>query len=106
MKRRVLLQSAVAGSAAVLLRGPTAAVAAAATDDEAEAEAGKFEGILDSNLSLFHWPFRRLPLDETETLIAKLRALGVTKALAGSFEAIFHRDLASANGRLAEECAR
>ncbi|MCB1231820.1 MAG: amidohydrolase family protein [Verrucomicrobiae bacterium] len=97
MRRRVLLQSAVAGSAAVMLRGQMA---------EAADDAGNFEGIIDSNVSLFHWPFRRLPLDKTEKLVAKLRSLGVTKALAGSFEGVFHRDLASANARLADECAR
>ncbi|MCB1236128.1 MAG: amidohydrolase family protein [Verrucomicrobiae bacterium] len=100
MKRRALLQTAVAGSAAVLLRG-RAAKAAAADDG-----GGDFAGILDSNVSLFRWPFRRLPLDETEKLVAKLRALGVTKALAGSFEGAFHRDLMTANNRLAAECAR
>lgn len=90
MKRRDLLK-------ATLGAGSLAAVVA-------RAEEG-FPGILDTNVNLFRWPFRRLPLDETEKLVVKLRSLGVTKALAGSFEGIFHRDLTSANARLAEECA-
>lgn len=63
-------------------------------------------GILDSNVHLFSWPFRCLPLDETEKLVAKMRSLRITTALAGTFEGIFHRDLTAANGRLAVECAR
>ena len=63
-------------------------------------------GILDSNVHLFSWPFRRLPLDETEKLVAKMRSLQITTALAGTFEGIFHRDLTAANDRLAVECAR
>ncbi len=91
MNRRGLLKGGLAAGAAL-------AVAARGEDD--------FPGILDCNVSLFQWPFRRLPLDGTEKLVTKLRSLGITKALAGSFEGIFHRDLTSANTRLAEECAR
>lgn len=91
MKRRDLLK-------ATLAAGSIAAFPARGEED--------FPGILDTNVNLFHWPFRRLPLDETGKLVAKLRSLGITKALAGSFEGIFHRDLTSANARLAEECAR
>ena len=71
MKRRDLL----IGTLAV---GSMAALAARGEED--------FAGILDTNVNLFRWPFRRLPLDETEKLVAKMRALGITKALAGSFE--------------------
>lgn len=60
--------------------------------------------IVDTNLSLFRWPFRRLPLDSTAELCAALRSLGIVKALAGSFEGLFHRDLTGVNQRLAEEC--
>jgi len=91
MKRRDLLKGALAA-------GSFAAMAARGEDN--------FPGVLDTNVTLFRWPFRRLPLDETEKLVAKLRSLGITKALAGSFEGVFHRDLTSANARLFEECAR
>jgi len=60
--------------------------------------------IVDTNVSLFHWPFRRLPLDVTEKLVKKLRSLGVTQAWAGSFEGILHRDMATVNQRLVREC--
>jgi predicted TIM-barrel fold metal-dependent hydrolase len=86
-----------------LLKGTLAAGSIAALEARGEND---FPGILDTNVNLFHWPFRRLPLDETEKLVAKLRSLGITKAFAGSFEGVFHRDLSAANARLAGECAR
>ncbi|MCA9051017.1 MAG: hypothetical protein KDA89_19915, partial [Planctomycetaceae bacterium] len=64
------------------------------------------DGIVDTNVSLFHWPFHRLPLDSTEKLAAKLQSLGVSEAWAGSFEGVLHRDMASVNRRLADECRR
>ena len=60
--------------------------------------------ITDTNVSLFRWPFRRLPLDETDALVRKLRSLGISEAWAGSFEGILHRDIASVNQRLADAC--
>lgn len=62
--------------------------------------------IIDSNISLFHWPFHRLPLDETDKLVKKLRSLGIHAAWAGSFEGVLHRDMAGVNQRLAEECKK
>lgn len=59
---------------------------------------------VDANVSLSRWPSRRLPLDETKKLAAKLRSLGVEEAWAGSFDGLLHNDLASANARLAAEC--
>lgn len=60
--------------------------------------------ITDTNISLFRWPFRRLPLDETNVLVSKLRALGISEAWAGSFEGILNRDIAGVNQRLADAC--
>ncbi|MCA9057166.1 MAG: hypothetical protein KDA85_01645 [Planctomycetaceae bacterium] len=61
--------------------------------------------IVDTNVSLFEWPFRRLPLAATSLLVERLRSLGVVEAWAGTFEGVLHRDLAAANQRLAEACA-
>src|SRR4051794_2851425 len=60
--------------------------------------------IIDSNVHLFEWAFRRLKYDRTEALIAKLRRHRITQAWAGSFEAVLHKQLDAVNQRLAGEC--
>jgi len=92
MKRRTLLQSAVA-------TGATAALVSEAANKTSPLR------IIDTNVSLFRWPFRRLPLDETGRLLEKMAGLGIARAFAGNFEGIFHRDLRAVNQRLAQTCA-
>ena len=60
--------------------------------------------MIDTNVHLSRWPFRRLPGDETPDLAARLRAHDVKQAWAGSFDGIFHKDLAAVNERLDAEC--
>lgn len=60
--------------------------------------------MIDSNVYLSRWPCRRLPHDETASLVALLRRHGVEQAWAGSFDALLHRDLGAVNERLAAEC--
>lgn len=100
MNRRDLLRLGIAaGAASTLVSDGTPA--------DAEHCGGESSvPIIDTNVSLFHWPFRRLPLDEPELLVTKLRSLGISMAWAGSFEAILHRDITSVNQRLAELCAK
>lgn len=62
--------------------------------------------MIDVNVYLSRWPFRRLPFDEPAQLVTALQQHGVTQALAGIFDGIFHKDLAGANGRLADDCRR
>lgn len=61
--------------------------------------------MIDVNVHLSRWPFRRLPLDDTAKLVQRLKSLGVTRAWAGSYDAILHREPSSVNARLAAECA-
>jgi predicted TIM-barrel fold metal-dependent hydrolase len=73
--------------------------------DNAAGQAANQPRIVDTNVSLFQWPFRRLPLDDPDKLVNKLRALGIAQAWVGSFEGLLHRDLAAVNQRLAAVCA-
>jgi uncharacterized protein len=61
--------------------------------------------LIDCHVYLSRWPFRRVPCDETETLVDLLRSYGVASAWTGSFDALLHRDIMAVNIRLAEECA-
>ena len=94
-RRDVLRLAASAGATTAFLPGN-----ARAADD------GQSAGfrIVDTNVSLFRWPFRRLPLDETNALVSKLRTLGISQAWAGSFEGILHRDISAVNERLIAAC--
>jgi hypothetical protein len=46
--------------------------------------------MIDTNVYLSRWPFRRLRGDETPELVAMLRRAGVTQAWAGSFDGVLH----------------
>ncbi|MDP6556487.1 MAG: amidohydrolase family protein [Pirellulaceae bacterium] len=62
--------------------------------------------IVDVNVNLSRWPFRRLPFDQTARLVAELRQNQITEAWAGSFDGLLHRDVAAVNARLSAECKR
>ncbi|MBS1826874.1 MAG: amidohydrolase family protein [Acidobacteria bacterium] len=62
--------------------------------------------MIDTNVYVSRWPFRRLPGDETAVLVQKLRAAGVVEAWAGSFDAVLHRDMGAVNLRVTEECRK
>src|SRR3954451_16931271 len=62
--------------------------------------------MIDTNVWLGHWPFRRLPAEDARTLAGRLRQGQVEQAWVGSLEGLFHRDIAAVNSRLAEECRK
>ena len=72
--------------------------------ESAPGEAAAGPEIIDTNVHLFRWPFRRLKYDRTEALVRKLRRHRIVQAWAGSFEAVWHKQLDGANRRLADEC--
>lgn len=62
--------------------------------------------LIDTNVSLGHWPTRRSWVESTAHLTSKLRSHGVTAAWVGSFDAALHTDIAGLNARLADACVR
>lgn len=94
-RRDFLKASLLAGAAASLASSSPSAVAAST---------GSSPGIIDTNVNLFQWPFRRLKYADTSALVAKLKKHRIIEAWAGSFEALFHKDLSGVNERLAAEC--
>jgi predicted TIM-barrel fold metal-dependent hydrolase len=99
MNRRDVLTLAVSAGGATVFRPSTARTAG-------DVEALPPLRIVDTNVSLFQWPFRRLPLDDADTLVKKLRSLGIDQAWAGSFEGVLQRDIESVNQRLADVCRK
>ena len=101
INRRAFLKVATVATAATATS--LALPAAAAASGRERLRRG---GLIDVNVTLGRWPFRRLPFDDTDALVAKLRMNGVIQAWAGTFDAVFQKDMAAANARLAQECRR
>src|SRR5690349_15363341 len=93
--RRTFLKAGALGVGALAAAEPRAGIAAEA---EADREGPGIEvrtgPLVDVNVYLSRWPFRRPPGDETPALVAELRRQGVEQAWAGSFDAPLHRDVA------------
>ncbi len=62
------------------------------------------ESLIDTNVYVDRWPFRRLEYDQVDRLTARLREFGVIQAWVGNFEALLHRDIRAVNARLVEIC--
>lgn len=61
---------------------------------------------MDTNVNLSRWPFRRLRGDTPSDLVEMLARHGVTRAWAGSYDGLLHKNISAVNARLAEECSR
>jgi hypothetical protein len=83
---------------------PIAALLGGSAAGAAHAADSRGPQIIDCNVHLFDWPFRKLKYARTDLLAAKLRKHRITKAWAGSFEAVLHKQLDQVNRRLADEC--
>lgn len=60
--------------------------------------------IIDTNVHLFDWPFRKLKYASAKALVAKLRRHRITQAWTGSYKGLLHKNLDGVNASLAQEC--
>src|SRR5262245_42152191 len=60
--------------------------------------------IVDTNVHLFDWPFRKLKYAGAKALVAKLCWHRIRQAWAGSYEGLLHKNLDGVNARLAAAC--
>jgi predicted TIM-barrel fold metal-dependent hydrolase len=95
-----LLPAAVSGAALWIGQSATSA-----QPQGGEAASNAAPEIVDVNVHLFDWPFRKLKYARsTDALITKLGKHRITKAWAASFDAVLNKQLDQANRRLADEC--
>ena len=106
LDRRRFLRAGTLGMAALAEGAGRPRTAVAKTTALAQDPADMLPwNLVDVNVSVSHWPFRRLPWDETPALVEGLRSRRVVQAWAGSFDALLHRDVAAINLRLKAECS-
>lgn len=100
--RRSFVKASLASAALPLAAALSTRTSAAAPPAHPQSDPPE---IIDSNVHLFDWPFRKLKYARTEALVAKLRRHRVTRAWACSFEAVLQKQLDQVNRRLAAECS-
>ncbi len=99
-RRQFLAQTVAAASACNIVgRGTCADATTRSLDVEVRT-------IIDTHVYLGQWPHARLAAGEPRELCELLRQNNVTQAWVGSFDGLFHKDIAAANSRLAESCSK
>ena len=93
LRRRFIAAATLTAATTPVARLTSAAPAAAAA-------------LTDVNLWTDAWVVRHPPTRDLDGLLARIRRHGVTSGWAGSFEGVLHTDVAGANARLTETCAR
>ena len=88
------------------LKRTVAATAACGLAQLSAANGRRSQPISDTHVYLGHWPHRQLPGEDLASLVAELRRNEISQAWVGSFDGLFHKDLAGVNQRLAETCKR
>lgn len=104
LDRRSFLKNSLLGATAVSFAGQQPLAAQTVEDGAAASARSNAPGIIDTNVNLFDWPFRALKYRDTKALVAKLKKHRIIEAWAGSFEALFAKDMSGVNTRLADEC--
>ena len=103
LDRRDLFSGALVGAAAAALSQSGSADEAVSGEAQPPWKVRPWK-VIDTNISLFQWPFRRLPYDALDPLVEKLGQLRIDQAWAASYEGVLQRDIAGVNLRLAEAC--
>jgi uncharacterized protein len=88
------------------LKHSLAATAACGLASVCTANDTRTESITDTHVYLGHWPHQQLPNGDPAGLVAELHRNGISQAWVGSFDGLFHKDVAGVNQRLAETCKR
>ena len=101
VNRRTFFTSSLGAATALSVAGSVPKVHAGAETGNAGQQVPE---IIDTNIHLFEWPFRKLKYATTKGLVDKLRKHRITQAWAGNYEALFSKDIYGVNARLAEEC--
>jgi predicted TIM-barrel fold metal-dependent hydrolase len=82
------------------------AAAACGIAGMSRAASGASGAIVDTHVYLGDWVHKRLPTGDLAEFITALRRNNVSQAWTGSFDGLFHKDIAGVNERLTDSCAR